>query len=155
MSANLILYYLIIILVFVTSISIVLTVLISLFRYLFNSSCASALSEKRIKIVSFIKYDILIVFINCGTLLMRLISMFNSSIRSVSGILFDFPYFINMNLFTIFVFFIFILFIVFFLDYFLLVLVLLGVLCRRYFYVVYWRFRRVYYLIRFSFFVSR
>ena len=62
--------------------------------------------------------------------------MFNSSIRSISSILFDPPYFINMNLFTISVFFISILFIVF-LDYFLLILVLFGVLYRRYFYVVY------------------
>ena len=93
---------------------IVLTILISLFRYLFNSSCASVLSEKRIKIVFLIEYDILIVFTNYNTFLIRLISMFNSSIRSISDILFDFPYLININLFTIFVFFIFILFIVLF-----------------------------------------
>ena len=106
MSANLILYYLITILTLVTSIFIVLTFLISLFRYLFSSSYASVLSEKRTKIVFFIEYDILIVFINYGIFLIRLISMFNSSIRSIFSILFDFPYFININLFTIFVFFI-------------------------------------------------
>ena len=105
-SVNLTLYYLITILVPVTSISIVLTTLISLFRCLFSSSCASILSEKRIKIVSFIEYDIFIVFTNCGTLLIRLISIFNSSIGSISSILFDLSYLINMNLFTILVFFI-------------------------------------------------
>ena len=111
-SANLILYYLITTLAPVTSISIVLTILISLFRYLFSSSCASVLFKKRIKIVFFIEYDILIVFINCGTPLIRLISMFNSSIRSVFNILFDSFYLINMNLFTISVCFVSILFIV-------------------------------------------
>ena len=114
MFTNLILYYLITISALVISTFIVLTALISLFRYLFNSSYASILFEKRTEIASFIEYDILIVFINYDILLIRLISIFNSSIRSVSGILFDFPYFINMNLFTISVFFIFILFIVLF-----------------------------------------
>ena len=112
MSANLILYYLITILALVISIFIALIILISLFRYLFSSSYASALSKKRIKIVFFIEYDILIVFINYNIFLIRLIFIFNSSIRSVFNILFDFPYFININLFTIFVFFISILFIV-------------------------------------------
>ena len=106
MSANLILCYLVTTLAPVTSIFIVLTILISLSRYLFSSSYASILSEKRIKIASFIEYDILIVFINYGTPLMRLISIFNSSIKSAFNILFDFPYFININLFTIFAFFI-------------------------------------------------
>ena len=46
-SANLILYYLITISAPVTSISTVLTTLINLSRYLFNSSYASALSKKR------------------------------------------------------------------------------------------------------------
>ena len=114
MSANLTLYYLITTLTPVTSISIALTILISLFWYLFSSSCASALSKKRIKIVFFIEYDILIAFINYSTFLIRLISMFNSSIRSVFNILFDFPYLINMNLFTISVFFISVLSIVLF-----------------------------------------
>ena len=104
--ANLTLYYLITTLVPVISISTALTILISLSRYLFSSSYASVLSEKRIKIVLFIEYDILIVFINCGTPLIRLISIFNSSIRSVSNILFDPPYLINMNLFTISAFFV-------------------------------------------------
>ena len=112
MPTNLILYYLVTILAFVISIFIVLTILISLFRCLFSSSYASILSKKRTKITFFIEYDILIVFINYDTPLIRLISIFNSSIRSVSNILFDPPYFININLFTISVFFIFILFIV-------------------------------------------
>ena len=103
---NLILYYLITILVFIISISTVLTTLISLFRYLFNSSYAFTLSDKKTEIVFFIEYDILIAFTNCGTPLIRLISIFNSSIRFVSNILFDPSYFINMNLFTIFSFFV-------------------------------------------------
>ena len=138
MPTNLILYYLITILIFVINIFIVLTILISLFRYLFNSSYAFILSKKRIKIIPFIEYDILIVFINYRTSLIRLISIFNSNIRSTSNILFDFSYFININLFTISAFFISVFFIVlFFLNYFLLILVLLGVLYRRYFYVIY------------------
>ena len=112
MPIHLILYYLITTSAPVTSISTVLTILINLSRYLFNSSYASALSEKRTKITPFIEYDILIVFTNYSTSLIRLISIFNSSIRSASNILFDFPYFININLFTIFAFFISILFIV-------------------------------------------
>ena len=106
MLTNLILYYLITILIFVINIFIILTILISLFRYLFSSSCAFILSEKKIKIVSFIEYDILFVFINYNIFLIRLISIFNFSIRSVSNILFDFPYFVNINLFTISAFFI-------------------------------------------------
>ena len=113
MPANLILYYLITILTPVISIFIALTVLISLFRCLFNSSYASALSKRKIEIVFFIEYDILIVFINYGIFLIRLISIFNSSIRFIFNILFDFFYLININLFTIFVFFVFILSIVF------------------------------------------
>ena len=112
MPTNLILYYLITILVFVINIFIALIILISLSRYLFSSSCASTLFKKRTKIAFFIEYDILIAFINYNISLIRLISMFNSSIRSTSNILFDFPYLINMNLFTISVFFISILFIV-------------------------------------------
>ena len=50
-SINLTLYYLITTLAPVISISIVLTILISLFRYLFNNSYASTLSKKRTKIV--------------------------------------------------------------------------------------------------------
>ena len=112
MPANLTLYYLITILILVISISTALIILISLSRCLFSSSYASALSEKRIEIAFFIEYDILIVFINYGTSLIRLISIFNFSIRSASNILFDFFYFINMNLFTISAFFISVLFIV-------------------------------------------
>ena len=86
--------------------SIVLTILINLFRYLFSSSYASTLSKKGTKIVLFIEYDILMSFTNYGTPLIRLIFIFNSSIRSTSNILFDSPYLININLFTIFVFYI-------------------------------------------------
>ena len=111
MPATLILYYLITILVSVTSIFTVLTTLISLFRCLFSSSYASILFDKRTKIVFFIEYDILIVFTNYDTFLIRLISIFNSSIRSIFSILFDLSYLINMNLFTIFFFFVFVLFI--------------------------------------------
>ena len=77
------------ILAFVISIFTVLIILINLFRYLFNSSYASALSKRRTEIIFFIEYDILIVFINYGTFLKRLISIFNSSIRSIFNILFD------------------------------------------------------------------
>ena len=139
MPTNLILYYLVTTLAPVTNISTVLIILISLFRYLFSSSYASTLSKRRIKIAFFIEYDILIVFTNYNTFLIRLISIFNSSIRSVFNILFDLPYFININLFTISVFFYLYSFYrpFFFLDYFLLILILLGILCRRYFYVIY------------------
>ena len=111
-STNLTLYYLITTLAPVTSISTALIILVNLSRYLFSSSYASVLSKKGIKIIFFIEYDILIVFTNYAILLIRLISMFNFSIRSVSSILFDFFYFININLFTISAFFIFILSIV-------------------------------------------
>ena len=114
MLTNWILYYLITTLTPVISISTVLNILISLFRYLFSSSCACVLSEKRIKIVLFIEYDILIFFTNYGTFLIRLIFIFNSSIKFTFNILFDSFYFINLNPFTISAFFIFILFIVFF-----------------------------------------
>ena len=114
MPVNLTLYYLITTLVLVINIFIALPILISLSRCLFSSSYASALSKKRTKIIFFIEYDILIVFTNYGTLLIRLISIFNSNIRSVFNILFDFSYLININLFTISAFFISILFIVFF-----------------------------------------
>ena len=103
---NLTLYYLITTLIFIISIFIALIILISLFRYLFSNSCASTLSNKKTKIIFFIEYDILIVFINYNTFLIRLISIFNSNIRSISNILFDLSYLINMNLFTIFFFFI-------------------------------------------------
>ena len=114
MPINLTLYYLITILTFVINIFTVLTTLISLFRCLFSSSYASTLSEKSTKIAFFIEYGILIVFTNHSTPLIHLISMFNSSVRSVSNILFDPSYFININLFTISAFFISVLFIVFF-----------------------------------------
>ena len=106
MPTNLTLYYLITILTPVINISTVLTTLINLFRYLFNSSYASALFKKKTKIILFIGYDILIVFTNYSTLLIHLIFIFNFSIRSTSNILFDPFYLININLFTISVFFI-------------------------------------------------
>ena len=60
---NLILYYLKTISTFVISILIAFIVLISLFLYSFNNSFAFDLSDKRIEIDSFFKYDIFIVFI--------------------------------------------------------------------------------------------
>ena len=112
MPANLTLYYLITISTFIISILITFTALISLFLYSFNNSFTSDLSDKKIEIDSFPEYDIFIVFIVQDTPSMRLISIFNSSIRSASGILSDFLYLININLFEIFVFFISFLFIV-------------------------------------------
>ena len=112
MPTNLTLYYLITISTFIISILTVFTALISLFLYPFNNSFTSDLSDKRIEIDSFSEYDIFIVFIVWGTFSIRLIFMFNSSIRSVSGILSNPPYLINMNLFEVFIFFIFFLFIV-------------------------------------------
>ena len=114
----------------VISISTALTTLINLFRYLFNSSYASVLSKKRTKIISFIEYDILIVFTNYSIPLIRLIFIFNFSIKSVFNILFDFPYFI-INVLIHDLRFLYLCFFYrhfFSLDCFSLVLVLLGVL---------------------------
>ena len=105
-STNLILYYLITISTSIISILIIFIALISLSLYSFNNSLTSDLSDKRIEIDSFPEYDIFIVFIVWGTFLIRLISMFNSSIRSIFGILSDPPYLININLFEVFIFFI-------------------------------------------------
>ena len=106
MPANLILYYLITISTFITNILIIFTALISLSLYSLNNSFTSNLSDKRTEIDSFFEYDIFIVFTVWNTFSIRLISVFNSSIRSAFDILSDPPYLINMNLFEIFVFFI-------------------------------------------------
>ena len=106
MPANLILYYLIMISTFIIGILTSFIALISLFLYPFNNSFTFNLSDKRTKIDFFPEYDIFIVFIVWNTPSIRLISMFNSSIRSAFGILSDFPYLINMNLFEVSVFFI-------------------------------------------------
>ena len=105
MPTNLILYYLITILISIINILTVFITLISLFLYPFNNSFTSDLFDKRTEIDFFPEYDIFIVFTVWGTPSMRLISMFNSSIRSVSGILSDLSYLINMNLFEVSVFF--------------------------------------------------
>ena len=102
-SANLILYYLMIILAFIINTLIVLTTLISLFRYLFTNSFTSDLSDRSTEIAFFPKYNIFIVFIDLGISLRRLISMFNSNFRSFSGILSVSPYLINMNRLDIFI----------------------------------------------------
>ena len=104
-SANLNLYYLVIILAFITNTLIILTILISLSRYLFINSFASDLSDRNTKIVSFPEYNIFIVFTDLDTPFRRLISIFNSNIRSFSGILSIFSYLINMNRFDISTFF--------------------------------------------------
>ena len=96
MPANLTLNYLITILVSVIGIFTALIILINLFRCLFSSSYASILSERKIKMIFFIDYDILIVFTNYSILLIRLIFIFNSSIKSASNILFD-PHLINIS----------------------------------------------------------
>ena len=110
MPANLILYYLVTISTSIISISTIFTALISLSLCPFNNSFTSDLSDRRTEIDPFFEYDIFIVFIVWGTFSMRLIFIFNSSIRSAFGILSDSPYLVNMNLFEVFIFFIFFLF---------------------------------------------
>ena len=112
---NLTLYYLITISTPIINILITFTALISLSLYSFNNSFTSDLSDKRTEIDPFPEYDIFIVFTVWDTLSIRLISMFNSNIKSASDILSDLPYLINMNLFEVFVFFFF-LFLPFFLS---------------------------------------
>ena len=109
---NLTLYYLITILTPIISILIIFIVLISLFLYSFNNSFTSDLFDKKIEIDLFPEYDIFIVFTVWGIPLIRLISMFNSNIRSIFDILSDLSYLVNMNLFEISVFFTSFLFIV-------------------------------------------
>ena len=113
MPTNLTLYYLMTISTSIISILTVFTALISLFLYSFNNSFTSDLSDKRIEIDPFSEYDIFIVFIVWNIFSIRLISVFNSSIRSAFGILSDPSYLININLFEVFIFFIFFLFTVF------------------------------------------
>ena len=110
---NLTLYYLMIISAPVTNTSTILTILISLSRYLFTNSFTSDLSDKNTKIVSFSKYNIFIVFTDLGTPFRRLIFIFNSNIRFFSGILSVSSCFINMNRFDISTFFAFFFFIIF------------------------------------------
>ena len=114
MPTNLTLYYLITISTFIISILITFIALISLSLYPFNNSFTFDLSDRRTGIDSFFEYDIFIVFTVQGTSSIRLISVFNSSIRSVFGILSDPPCLINMNLFEVSIFFISFLFIVFY-----------------------------------------
>ena len=110
---NLILFYLVTTLTSITNTLIILITLISLFRYLFTNSFTSDLFDRSTEIASFPKYNIFIVFTDLGTLSRRLISMFNSNIRSFSGILSISFYFININRFDISAFFAFFFFIVF------------------------------------------
>ena len=102
---NLTLYYLVTISIFITNILIIFTALISLFLYPFSNSFTSDLFDKKTEIDSFPEYDIFIVFTVQGTFSMRLISMFNSNIRSVFDILSNPFYLININLFEVSVFF--------------------------------------------------
>ena len=105
-SANLILYYLVIISASIINTSIILTILISLFRYLFTNSFAFDLFDRSTKIAPFFKYNIFIVFTDLGTPSRRLIFIFNSNIRSFFGILSVFPCLVNMNRFDISTFFV-------------------------------------------------
>ena len=102
---NLILYYLITISISIINILTIFTALISLSLYPFNNSFTSDLSDRKTEIDFFSEYDIFIVFTVQGTLSMRLISVFNSNIRSAFGILSDPPYLVNINLFEVSVFF--------------------------------------------------
>ena len=113
MPTNLTLYYLVTISTFIISISTTFTALISLFLCPFNNSFTSDLSDRRTEIDPFSEYDIFIVFIVWDIFSIRLISVFNFSIRCTSGILSDPPYLVNMNLFEVFIFFTFFLFTVF------------------------------------------
>ena len=105
--ANLILYYLVTIFIFVISISIVFITLINLSRCLINSLFTFDLSDNRIEIAPFSEYNIFIVFIDCGIFSSRLIFVFNFSIRSSFDILSISPCFINISLFETFIFLIF------------------------------------------------
>ena len=100
-SINLTLCYLVIILALITNTSTILTILISLFRYLFTNSFASDLSDKSTKIAPFSEYNIFIVFTDLGTPFRRLISIFNFNIRFFSGILSVSLCLININRFDI------------------------------------------------------
>ena len=106
MPTNLTLYYLITISTLIISILTVFIALISLFLYPFNNSFTSDLSDKRIEIDSFPEYDIFIVFTVWGIFSIRLIFIFNSSIRFMFDILSDLLCLVNINLFEVSVFFI-------------------------------------------------
>ena len=103
---NLILYYLVTTSIFVINISTALTALINLSRYLINSLFTSDLSDSRTKIAPFSEYNIFIAFIDYSIFFSRLISVFNSSIRSFFGILFIPLCLINISLFKTFIFFV-------------------------------------------------
>ena len=110
MPANLTLYYLVTISIFIISILTIFTALISLSLYPFNNSFTSDLSDRRIEIDLFFEYDIFIVFIVQDTSSMRLIFIFNSNIKSIFDILSDPSCLMNINLFEVFIFFTFFLF---------------------------------------------
>ena len=110
MLTNLTLYYLITISTSITSILTVFTTLISLSLYSFNNSFTSDLSDKRTEIDFFFEYDIFIVFIVFivqDIFSIRLIFIFNFSIKSAFDILSNPLYLVNINLFESFIFFIF------------------------------------------------
>ena len=109
--ANLTLYYLITTSILVTNIFIAFIILINLFRYLINSLFTSDLSDNKTEIASFSEYNIFIVFTDYSILSNRLISVFNSNIKSFSDILSTPPYLINISLFEISIFFIYFFFI--------------------------------------------
>ena len=113
MPTNLTLCYLMTISTPITNILTIFIALISLFLYPFNNSFTFDLFDKRTEIDPFPEYDIFIVFIVWGIFSIRLISVFNSNIRSVFGILSDPPCLVNMNLFEVSIFFTFFLFTVF------------------------------------------
>ena len=139
MPTNLTLYYLMTISTFIINILTIFIVLISLSLYPFNNSFTSDLSDKKIKIDFFPEYDIFIVFTVQGTLSIRLIFIFNFSIKSIFDILSNPLYLVNINLFEVFIFFIFLLFTVlsFFYIVFLLILVLFGCIYYYYLYIIY------------------
>ena len=97
----------------VTNTLIILTILISLFRCLFTNSFTFNLSDRNTEIAFFPKYNIFIVFIDLGIPFRRLISIFNSTIRSSFGILSVSSCLVNMNRFDISALFVFFFFIAF------------------------------------------
>ena len=103
--ANLILYYLVTTSALITNTLTILTILISLSRYLFTNSFTSDLSDRNTEIAFFSKYNIFIAFTDLGTPFRRLISIFNFNIRFFSDILSISPYLININRFDISAFF--------------------------------------------------
>ena len=110
---NLTLYHLITTSAFITNILIILTILISLSRYLFTNLFTFDLFDRSTEIVFFFEYNIFIVFTDLGTPFRRLIFMFNSNIKFSFGILSVSPCLINMNRFDISVLFVSFFFIIF------------------------------------------